>query len=604
MLYMIGSDLESGANEGSANLQAIAKAKSSPHLNFAIQTGGANSIGWDKVRRLTVGANALQEQSELGELNMGAAETLADFIRWSAKTYPADEYLLVFWSHGSGSVNLGGQDYGLVGPDEVHSDSLTAREIEMALKSVKDTNNISPTMVGFDACLMGSVEVANLLRPYAKFLLASQELEPGNGWNYQAWIDELASKPEMTVSRLGKVIVDTYFEQYKGKADGDSLTLSVTDLARLEGLVASADEWAKLVTPAMKRSEVSVWEFARARSESENYGRSGRFDAGMVDMKDFVQNVAKRYTVGAKDPAQAVSPEDARQIKAKTEQLTKDLAETVVYTRSSSSRSWASGLSTFIPSSAHLLNRDLNASVREQIRPLVMSPNWKTMLDTYRSALADAPIPLEINSVSLVDGQSLSAKLDGDSDLVQDFFAASLRIEKKSTTILGNILIDEETALNGSNLNLALSKAHLILLEGVAVYHEVIDSDDDFELLSIPAKVNSVDSDILVRRNFLGATDSFRVTGYRAAKEDGAKARITAFKAGDSVVPLYPQISTSESGDEQEVNYVPVHQPKKLAAASPKVSLQTISKRAGQRLGVYFIDQSGKFELSTNTVAY
>lgn len=36
-------------------------------------------------------------------------------------------------------------------------------------------------MVGFDTCVMGCVEVAQALAPYADYLVASEDLEPGTG---------------------------------------------------------------------------------------------------------------------------------------------------------------------------------------------------------------------------------------------------------------------------------------------------------------------------------------------------------------------------------------------------------------------------------------
>ena len=38
--------------------------------------------------------------------------------------------------------------------------------------------------VGFDACLMGTVETAGLMASYARYMVASQETEPGCGWEY------------------------------------------------------------------------------------------------------------------------------------------------------------------------------------------------------------------------------------------------------------------------------------------------------------------------------------------------------------------------------------------------------------------------------------
>ena len=39
-------------------------------------------------------------------------------------------------------------------------------------------------LLGFDTCLMSAYEVALQLAPYAEKLLASEETEPGHGWQY------------------------------------------------------------------------------------------------------------------------------------------------------------------------------------------------------------------------------------------------------------------------------------------------------------------------------------------------------------------------------------------------------------------------------------
>ena len=41
--------------------------------------------------------------------------------------------------------------------------------------------------VGFDACLMATYEMAAHMASYADYMVASEELEPGIGWNYQGW---------------------------------------------------------------------------------------------------------------------------------------------------------------------------------------------------------------------------------------------------------------------------------------------------------------------------------------------------------------------------------------------------------------------------------
>ena len=41
-------------------------------------------------------------------------------------------------------------------------------------------------IIGFDACLMAQNSVSVTLAPLAHYLLASQELEPGHGWDYNS----------------------------------------------------------------------------------------------------------------------------------------------------------------------------------------------------------------------------------------------------------------------------------------------------------------------------------------------------------------------------------------------------------------------------------
>src|SRR5262249_15294185 len=42
------------------------------------------------------------ESPDLGELDMGAPQTLKDFVAWGKSRYPADRYALVISSHGHG----------------------------------------------------------------------------------------------------------------------------------------------------------------------------------------------------------------------------------------------------------------------------------------------------------------------------------------------------------------------------------------------------------------------------------------------------------------------------------------------------------------------
>lgn len=91
--------------------------------------------------------------------------------------------------------------------DEMFSlDCLTLNELKTDLREANLLQRLN--WIGFDACLMGSLEVASVCAPYADYMIASQELEPGRGWDYTCFgeIDNDASGAE-----TGRRIIDAFF---------------------------------------------------------------------------------------------------------------------------------------------------------------------------------------------------------------------------------------------------------------------------------------------------------------------------------------------------------------------------------------------------------
>lgn len=57
---------------------------------------------------------------------------------------------------------------------------------------------------------MASIDVANIVYGFARYMVASEDLEPGNGWQYTAMLEALAHEPDMEAAKLGRIICDTY----------------------------------------------------------------------------------------------------------------------------------------------------------------------------------------------------------------------------------------------------------------------------------------------------------------------------------------------------------------------------------------------------------
>ncbi len=135
---------------------------------------------------------------DLGEVNMANEDTLVDFVQWSAQNYPADHYALVMLDHGAGWP--GGyldRDSGGIGRDNIalaeqRGDLLFTMEIGRALERLRQAGLPSLDLIGFDACLMASLEVFVEVAPYARYAVASQNVENSStAWAYAAWLKDL-----------------------------------------------------------------------------------------------------------------------------------------------------------------------------------------------------------------------------------------------------------------------------------------------------------------------------------------------------------------------------------------------------------------------------
>jgi len=142
---------------------------------------------------------------DLGEVNMADGQSLVEFVAWAVENYPAERYALIMSDHGQGWPGGWDDDY----PEE--ADKLYLNELQDALQAIQEETGIEQLdFIGFDACLMSQIEVYAAVAPYARYAVASQEVEPSIGWAYQAFLTKLTKRPKMDGAELAKAIVETY----------------------------------------------------------------------------------------------------------------------------------------------------------------------------------------------------------------------------------------------------------------------------------------------------------------------------------------------------------------------------------------------------------
>ncbi len=189
------------------------------------------------------------ELADLGETNMADGQTLVDFITWTVENYPARKYALIMSDHGAGWPG-GWFDPapGGLGPDEVATvqlfgaDGLWLMEMDRALEEARTQTGIDQfELLGFDACLMGQLEVFTTVAAHARYAVASQEVEPALGWAYASFLRQLADQPGMDGAELGQLIVDSYIDQDERIIDDAARAQMVAEEFGFEGETTPAE---------------------------------------------------------------------------------------------------------------------------------------------------------------------------------------------------------------------------------------------------------------------------------------------------------------------------------------------------------------------------
>ena len=285
MVYMCGADLESKSAMATRDLQEMLAAKFGSNLRLIVYTGG--SKGWrnnmvsSQVNQIWQvadgGLECLVENAGTGAMTNPA--TLASFIQYGAKNFKANRYALILWNHGSGSVAGYGYDERNPG-----AGSMSLAGLNTAFQN----GGVKFDFIGFDTCLLASVENALMASNYADYLIASEETEPGIGWYYTNWLTAIGNNTSSSTLDSGKQICDDFVAQCASQCRGQQTTLSVTDLAELsntvpEKLSAFANGITTLVTNQDYKS------VSNARNGSREFATSARID--QVDLTDLCNNL-------------------------------------------------------------------------------------------------------------------------------------------------------------------------------------------------------------------------------------------------------------------------------------------------------------------------
>ena len=230
----------------------------------------------------------LKKVADTDELNMGDPETLVKFVEEYMDKYPAPKRALIFWDHGDGwrSVNYQTRFSAI---DETDGDTLFMFEVRNALNYLKD-NNYEINLIGFDECLMGMIEPLYDIKDFAEYFVASEALEPADGWNYERVFGKLSSNPSASPEEFGKMIVDSFREEYESY--NSDLTLTLFKSSDIDYIVNNLNQFVSYLNTTNYESFKS----ARENSEEVPDWEGGNY----VDLYSFLSNFSYDSAVNIK----------------------------------------------------------------------------------------------------------------------------------------------------------------------------------------------------------------------------------------------------------------------------------------------------------------
>lgn len=323
MVYMAGDN--SLSNAGDTDLCEMRKVGSTADVNVIAQFDNAGREGTRRFYIQKGGNNLLQS---LGKTDSGSPEILLDFIKWATSSYPAERYALILWNHGGGwepsemdrlarevcapnysereaTVRSGSRlrkaffnttlkkifalssaHERAICSDDGSGHSLDTVELGKVLDQAVKTLGQPFDLLGMDACLMSNLEVAYQVRPYVRYIVASEESEPNDGWPYDKVLDKLVKNPALPTAELVTCIVEAYIQYYINKGVADPVTQTALDLSKLDLLVAPLDTFANALMAKLPAIRLKIVD----AEESTAFF----FDYTLADIANFCEEIEKR----------------------------------------------------------------------------------------------------------------------------------------------------------------------------------------------------------------------------------------------------------------------------------------------------------------------
>lgn len=469
-LYLCGSNLETKNGSAGKNLDELLSVDIPDNVHIIVQTGGAqkwrsHSISAGEIGRYSVRDGELTLLESLPSANMGDGGTLENFLSWGVANYPAEKMCVILWDHGSGSID------GVCNDENYGFDAITLPELSAALETVSEGMTDRFEVIGFDACLMANYETAVTVAPYARYMIASEEIEPSGGWDYKALISAIEADKSIGGADLGRAVCDGYFAKCRLGEKDATATLSVLDLSRIQTLSAAFDQLTGKIA-ADAQNVKGIQRIASGAKNAQKYGGSSSSEgfSNMTDLRHFAENLSGSVYQESSDT------------------LLRAIDEAVLYQVYGSQKSKAGGISFYYPSSVE------QNKLERYYSELCPSEAYRSYLETVYSHIPENPILFTDRGSIAPDGSFQISLNDASRNYILsiDFclmeYSADLENRTMTASLFGydnDIYEDYEHLSFHSNF-----RGFWLALNGCKLFVTPVEITDEYIIFTSPIELN------------------------------------------------------------------------------------------------------------------
>lgn len=238
---------------GQFNINQMERVGSTEQVNVVVQWA---STANQKTQRLFITQDRDNRKvtspvmEGLGKVDMGDWHTLVSFIQWGVEHYPAKHYFIDVWDHGSGWHDLKLKSYSPnfnpmdISHDDHSKNMITTPQLGQAMSEAARIMGHKVDIYGSDACLMAMAEIASEMKNSVHYFIGSEEIEPGEGWPYDAILAEWNKKNSTSAEEVAKIVTNEYVKSYQGGGGGsfnsyNEVTFSAFNLEKTERMYSA-----------------------------------------------------------------------------------------------------------------------------------------------------------------------------------------------------------------------------------------------------------------------------------------------------------------------------------------------------------------------------